>query len=63
MQPHTKTVVNPDLQKQLLQENRAFLEAVKKRLPLSEILNQYNKVKDIFDIMAIQPKELKHKGE
>jgi hypothetical protein len=63
MQPHTKTVVNPDLQKQLLQENRAFLEAVKKRLPLNEILNQYNKVKDIFDIMAIQPKELKNKGE
>jgi hypothetical protein len=57
MQSQSSTVNTPDLQKQLLLENRAFLEAVKKRLPLTEILEQYDKVKDIFETMAVQHKE------
>jgi hypothetical protein len=52
-----------DLQKQLLQENRAFLEAVKNRLPLNEILEKYDKVKDIMNVMSLQPKEYQERKQ
>jgi hypothetical protein len=40
---------NESLQKILLNENKLFLEAVRKKLPIDEILRQYDKVRSLFD--------------
>jgi len=45
------------LQKQLLVENKAFLHAVKNKLPLPEILKQYEKVKEVMLALGITPKQ------
>ena len=55
MQKNTLMPQNDSLQKTLLRENKLFLDAVKKRLPLEEILKQYEKVRSLFD--TIQQKE------
>lgn len=49
MQKDLQLAGNESLQKVLLNENKLFLEAIRKKLPLEEILVQYDKVKSLFE--------------
>ena len=53
---------NEELQKVFLNQNRIFLDAVRSKMPLEEILLQYDKVKSLFETMkqkhSFQPAEL-----
>ncbi|WP_207496211.1 hypothetical protein [Aridibaculum aurantiacum] len=40
---------NQNLQKTFLSENRRFLEAIRKKHPLEDILRQYDKVTKVFE--------------
>lgn len=62
MRSETCQYEQANLQKLLLSQNRKFLDAVRMKLPLEDILKQYDVVKSLFD--TIQEKHINvRKGE
>ena len=54
MHPDNLPIDCEELQKVFLLQNRVFLDAVRTKMPLEEILLQYDKVKSLFDTMQLK---------